>query len=264
MLITKLFLTGILVLVISSISFAGEPAEHPKTGDPLVIDCFKGTPKLDGNLSDWNLNYLTPAVLDTKEQIYAGVAPGAAGWTGPKDSSAKFYLLWDEKYIYIGLDMKDDKISMTKSGGDIWNADGVEVFFSTTEAVPAGDHSQHYQYGFNANNAVWNWCNMDGAGSKEPAYMKCTTTKAADGYVCEVSIEHGQIKSLEFKAGNAIGFHPAFDDADDTADRKLQMTWTGLEAHDQSTSFGRIILKNENAAVDSSGKASITWGAIKE
>ena len=262
MLIKKIYLVGIIVLLVSSFSYADPPAKHPKTGDPLVIDCFRGTPKLDGNLSDWNLNYLTPAVLDTKDQVYAGAAEGQAGWKSVKDCSAKFYVLWDEKYIYIGLDMKDDKLSMNKAGGDIWNADCAEVFFSTTNAVPP--HAEHYQYGFNANNAKWNWCNMDGAGSKEPDYMKVTTTKNAEGYVCEVSIEHGQMKSLEFKAGNAIGFHPCVDDADDTPDIKLQITWTGREAHDQSLGFGHIILRNDKAAVDSSGKAAVTWGTIKK
>ena len=42
----------------------------------------------------------------------------------------------------------------------------------------------------------------------------------------EVAIEYANVKSLDFKAGKAMGFHPVFDDADDGPDRKLQMTWT--------------------------------------
>jgi hypothetical protein len=49
--------------------------------------------------------------------------------------------------------------------------------------------------------------------------------------------------SLDFTAGNAIGFHPVIDDTDDT-DREIQMTWTGREAHDQSLGFGHIILSD--------------------
>ncbi|MFQ6040936.1 MAG: sugar-binding protein [Candidatus Poribacteria bacterium] len=240
---------------------AGKPHKHPKTGEPLVIDCLKGTPKaIDGKLNDWMLNHMTPAVLDTKEQIFPGVAPAAAGWNGPNDSSGKFYLLWDDKNIYLGVVMKDDKLVITQAGGNIWRTDCIEIFFGTTNAV--GGHAEHYQYGFTANDQRWNWCNMDGVGQREPDYLEIKSTKTGDGYICEAAIEYAQMKSLDFKAGNAIGFHPVFDDADD-GQRKLQMTWTGLEAHDQSQGFGQIILSDESAAVKAIGKAVETWGAIK-
>ncbi|HIA67583.1 TPA: hypothetical protein EYN98_16300, partial [Candidatus Poribacteria bacterium] len=91
-----------LVLLISGVAIAADPAaKHPKTGKPLVIDCFRGTPKIDGELNDWDLGALTPAVLDTKEQIFPGAAQGAAAWTGPKDSSGEFYVQWDDNNVYI-------------------------------------------------------------------------------------------------------------------------------------------------------------------
>ena len=261
--VLKCLLIWVLALLISSIAIAGDPpAEHPKTGETLVIDCLRGTPKIDGKLNDWMLNFLTPAVLDTKEQIFAGAAQGAAAWKNPADSSGEFYLLWDDDNIYMAAVMKDDKLSMKKAGGDIWNADCIEIFFSTTNAI-AGC-SQHYQYGFNANNQIWNWCNMDGAGSREPDYLQIESAETGDGYICEVAIEYSNIKSLDFEVKNAIGFHPVFDDADSGADRELQMTWTGREAHDQSQGFGHIILSNETMPVCTKGKLPLTWGEIKK
>ena len=93
----KYLFIWVLALLISNMAFAAgdPPAEHPKTGEPLVIDCLRGTPKIDGKLNDWMLDFLTPAVLDTKEQIFAGAAQGAAAWKNPEDSSGEFYLLWD-------------------------------------------------------------------------------------------------------------------------------------------------------------------------
>lgn len=70
------------------------------------------------------------------------------------------------------------------------------------------------------------------------------------------------MKSLEFKVGNSIGFHPVIDDTE-AVDREIQITWTGREAHDQSQGFGHMTLTNETAAVNSKGKATLTWGAIK-
>lgn len=259
MIVKKLFLTIGLVLILSSSAIADDPpAEHPATGDSLVIDCLKGTPSaIDGKLNDWQLNYLTPAIIDTEEQIFLG----NASWDDPDDISGTFYIMWDDEKIYMGVVVKDDTLSMNKNGGTIWNADAIEIFFSTTNAV-AG-HAEHYQYGFNANEQIWNWDNMDGAGSEVPDYLEVAATETADGYICEAAIEYGKMKSLDFEVGNAIGFHPVLDDTEGT-DREIQITWTGREAHDQSLGFGHIILSDQAAAVSYKDKLAATWGAIKQ
>ncbi len=219
------------------------PAMHPVTGESLVIDCFKGAPEaIDGDLSDWDLEALTPAVLDVAEQLHSGQDT----WTDAADCSGEFYVLWDDVNIYMAVVVKDDVLSANKTDGSIWNADAVEVFFSTLNAV-AG-HDEHYQYGFTANNQRWNWCNMDGAGQTEPAYLQIASSITDDGYICEASVEYAQMPSLDFSAGNAIGFHAVLDDSD-TEDRELQMTWTGREAHDQSLGYGYMILSADDAPV---------------
>ena len=132
MLTKKWLFVGIFTLLSLGVALAAPPAVHPTTGEPLVITCLKGTPEhIDGNLSDWNLEAMTPAVLDAAAQMYTG----QASWTGPADCSGKFYLQWDDKKIYLAVVVKDDLVSMNKSGVDIWNADCIEVFFGTTNAV---------------------------------------------------------------------------------------------------------------------------------
>ena len=241
MLTKKWPFVGIFTLLSLSLATAAPPAVHPGTGEPLVITCLRGTPEaIDGDLSDWNLEAMTPAVLDAPAQVYTG----QASWTGPADCSGKFYLLWDDKKIYIAVQVKDDKLSMNKTDGNIWNADCIEVFFGTTNAV--APHAEHYQYGFNANAQKWNWCNMDSAGQVLPDYLEVASKRTPDGYVCEASIEYGRISALTFAPGNTLGFHPCIDDTDAT-DRELQITWTGREAHDQSLGFGYLILSSEPA-----------------
>jgi len=257
----QLFIWYLFLLMSVTAIAADKPAKHPKTGEPLVIDVLRGSPKIDGKLDDWMLDYLTPAVLDTKEQVFPGAAQGPAAWKNPADSSGEFYVLWDDDNIYMASVMKDNKLSMQKDGSGIWNADCIEVFLSTTKAVPP--HNEHYQWGFNPDNKKWNWCNMDGNGSREPDYLKVKSTKTGTGYICEVAIEYANVKSLDFKAGKAMGFHPCFDDADDGPDRKLQMTWTGREAHDQSQGFGHIIFSDKPMPVRARGKLAMAWGGVK-
>ena len=175
MLAKKCFFMGIITLLSVSLVIAQDPpAVHPKTGEELVLEVFRGSPEIDGDLSDWNLAAMTPAVLDVEEQLNSG----QASWDGPDDLSGEFYLLWDDENIYIAAVVKDDKLSMNKSGGDIWNADAIEIFFSTTEAIPRGSPPSdiHYQYGFNANNQRWNWCNMSSTTNIEPDYLQIASS----------------------------------------------------------------------------------------
>jgi hypothetical protein len=241
MMVRKQIFAATLTLLSLSLAMAAPPAVHPVTGEPLVVTCYRGAPAaIDGNLDDWNLDAMTPAVLDVAGQLNTG----QASWTNAADCSGQFYLLWDDAKIYIAAVVKDDKLSMTKSGGDIWNADCVEIFFGTTNAVTG--HAEHYQFGFNADGRRWNWCNMHAAGQSEPAYLEIAATKTPGGYICEAAIPYAEMRSLQFVPGNAIGFHPVIDDTEAT-DREIQMTWTSREAHDQSLGFGHMILSAEPA-----------------
>jgi ketosteroid isomerase-like protein len=241
MLSKKCLLVGIFTLLSVSLAIAAPPAVHPTTGEPLVIDCLRGTPDaIDGDLSDWNLEAMTPAVLDVVEQLFSG----QDSWDGPEDCSGEFYLLWDDENIYIAAVVKDDKLSMNKTDGSIWNADCVEIFFSTLNAVSG--HDEHYQYGFNANNQTWLWDDMEGGGQSAVDYLQAASSITADGYICEVSIPHSEITPLDWSVGSIIGFHPCIDDTDiDNGDTELQMSWTGLAAHDQSLGFGHMVLSAE-------------------
>ncbi|MCF7973606.1 MAG: discoidin domain-containing protein [Phycisphaerae bacterium] len=239
---------GLLTLLLLNLAMADPPAVHPTTGEPLIIDCLRGTPSvIDGDLSDWNLDAMIPAVLDTAEQLNAG----QASWDGPDDLSGKFYMLWDDENVYMAVIVKDDTLSMNKTGVDIWNADCVEVFFATTNRV--APHAEHYQYGFNANAQKWNWDNMETSTSAEPGSLQIAAVTTADGYICEASIPYADINQLDWSVGSIIGFHPVIDDTD-AADREIQMTWTSFEAHAQDLGYGYLVLSDERAVAPELGK----------
>ena len=59
-----------LIFLVSGVVMAVDPAaKHPKTGKPLVIDCFRGTPTIDGNLKDWNPNPNTSSGSSTQSAM---------------------------------------------------------------------------------------------------------------------------------------------------------------------------------------------------
>ena len=88
MLTKKCFLVGIIALLSLSLAISAQPV-HPTTGEPLVIECLRGTVTVDVDLSDWKLEAMTPAVLDSVEQL----SSGQDIWEGVGDCSAEFYML---------------------------------------------------------------------------------------------------------------------------------------------------------------------------
>jgi len=250
---SKYLVLALAMIVIVSSAFA--QSLHPKTNQPLVVTCNRGTPTLDGVLDEWGGD---AAVLDVVEQI-----ADPPLWEGPADCSARFYSMWDDTNVYIGVEVTDDAVVTNQTGGNIWKNDCAEIFFATTNAV-AG-HAEHYQYGITPNGLTWNWCNMDGAGSRDPDYVRLATRETGNGYVMEFAVEHARMASLNFRSGNIIGYHPCVDDWDGEGNEpSFQLTWTGLTAHDQSTGFGHLVLSSDPVtAVSASGKLATTWSYIK-
>lgn len=252
---SKIFVWGLALIMVVIASPAFAQSLHPLTGEPLVVNCDRGTPVLDGVLNEWGGDV---AVIDVVEQIAS-----PALWTGPADCSAKFYAMWDDTNIYIGVEVTDDVIVTDQTDGNIWKNDCAEIFFATTNSV-AG-HAEHYQYGITPNGIIWNWDNMDGNGSQVPNYVQLATSETGSGYVMEFAIEYSNMASLSFNSGDVIGYHVCVDDSDGPDENPaFQISWTGLAAHDQSTGFGHLILtSNTVASVSASDKLATTWSSIK-
>ncbi|HEY3396209.1 MAG TPA: sugar-binding protein [Armatimonadota bacterium] len=66
-------------------------------------------PALDGTWQGWEA---APVLrLDSREQLHESLNPGES-WTGPADSSAKLRLLWDDRYLYLGVEATDDVLRL--------------------------------------------------------------------------------------------------------------------------------------------------------
>ena len=87
---------------------------------------------IDGKLDDWNLD--SPAVVEDATQLIKD----AHMWKGANDLSAKFYLSWDEEYLYIAADVTEDTplgaIEMLPIDGE----DNIILFISTDPAADPG------------------------------------------------------------------------------------------------------------------------------
>ena len=91
--IQAVLLAACMVLAMESQAFA----------EPVAIAWeAKLSPTIDGKLDEWNLS--SPIVLEREEQVNKDLAY----WEGPDDASARFYVMWDEKNLYLAGQILDD------------------------------------------------------------------------------------------------------------------------------------------------------------
>ena len=76
--------------------------------------------KVDGDLDEWED---LPIVVDS-----AAVGIGEELWTGPEDSSFRFGVRRDDKFLYVGVEVDDDERVYHPVKKFPWEQDGVEVF----------------------------------------------------------------------------------------------------------------------------------------
>lgn len=112
---------------------------------------------IDGDLSDWS--GVPGFTMADPKFIFVGQGMSAAKWGGPKDLSATFRVVWDEEYLYMGVEVTDDHVTEphgslvkdNKTGS--WDDDSVEVMVDEdgccTRGYYIGDlahHEFHFVY----------------------------------------------------------------------------------------------------------------------
>jgi hypothetical protein len=93
---------------------------------------FEKAPKLDGSFENWQ-DVFQMEMLNAK--------------VNGKDASGVAYLGWDEEYLDIGLDLRDNQIYNTSPLGKIYREDSMEIFISgevREEHKGYGPHDHQY------------------------------------------------------------------------------------------------------------------------
>ena len=74
---------------------------------------------VDGSLSEW-----PPLPVAVTEPIFTY---GEEIWSGPDDCSWRFGVMYDDEYLYVGVDVRDDDPVYREQKQYPWEQDGVEI-----------------------------------------------------------------------------------------------------------------------------------------
>lgn len=173
-------------------------------------------------------------------ELASGQAPESVD-----DLSFRIYAGFDEQYLYVAVDVRDedvqtDSVAADSKNGETWNDDSVEVFVDGANANAArwANTQVGGQYVITANNA-YREEEAGNPGFGESAAWFAKTARTDVGYTAEFRIS---LKTLgDRKPGDVLGFTVAVNDDDGGgAAADTQLSWKG-KPHEPVT-YGNLVL----------------------
>ena len=224
----------------TEISYAGPGA---RTGTSVSAFYFSSPPRIDSELSDWNLN-----LIPVYHVVY-----GSSAHDGEDDLYATMMLGWDNSYLYLGIRVKDEKYVQYATGIDIFKGDSLEVLIDTNVS---GDYylarlsNDDFQLGISPgstnpgqNPEAYLWYPYSLSGSRDQ--VRIAAQKTTQGYQIEVAIPWSTF-GIDPCEGHHYGF--AFSVSDnDVQGRKLQESMISnvpTRALTDPTTWGDLVLVN--------------------
>ena len=216
-----------------------------------VLGGFAGVPrapqmKLDGVLDEAAWAAATPNQLDQAIQFFGFKGKGN-DWRGPEDLSATMRCLWDDKNLYIGVQVTDDVFANTKAGGDLWAGDGLQFLFDPKrdQAEKPGKYDAGMALGTKGPQA-WYWLTASTSVSAglQPAITTAVKRGERGDATYEVAIPWDRLAPFAPGVGANLGACMIINE-DDGKGRASFIGWFGNPHTKQIDTAGDLILLGE-------------------
>ncbi|MGB0388837.1 MAG: protein kinase domain-containing protein [Ardenticatenaceae bacterium] len=211
-----------------------------------VFSYFTDTPPvIDGNFDLSEGEWGNERVFDASNVVHQ-----PQNSSGANDISALFVTLWDETYLYLGVEVSDDVLVQTQSGNQIFRGDSLDLTFDADLAGDFGDASlsrDDYQIGvvpgevFNRSSEVYRW--YPRARESSLANVDVRSQRIQEGYQVELRIPWSEI-GISPQAESSYGFSLGATDNDTPNTAQLQSLISSSPAHllRDATKRGTLIL----------------------
>ncbi|MFH1368572.1 MAG: glucoamylase family protein [Elusimicrobiota bacterium] len=190
--------------------------EKTEEARKMLIGRF--SPKIDGDLSDWE-GKLT--AYDNKGDLEYGEI------SSKDDLSGSIGMAWDENYIYFAANVTDDKLMATENPAEIYRGDCIELYLDTKTKGKnfAWGDQEYFQIGLAPGCALgrpiaYAWF-QNGEQSNS---IRIQSNKTEKGYTLEVAIKADFLR-MRPELGNEIGMSAALHDLDKTEGGDKKLNW---------------------------------------
>jgi len=215
---------------ITSRARAKATARQLQQQSAATISAATTAPIIDGKVDDlWNSAH--PYKLATV--LYDPPA-------STNDLSADYKAMWDEKNLYLLVDVTDDCLKHDTDPENWYESDSVEVYIDATDSKSSEYGETDYQYGFNwdKTSPQMQECKHDRTNGVQ--YALVTTDK---GYRLEIKFPWSTLGTKP-SVGAKIGLDVQVNDNDAGGKRKSKITWHAREdnAWENPQAFGNAEL----------------------
>jgi endo-1,4-beta-xylanase len=185
---------------------------------PPVTAAKRGTARIDGRADEWES--VVPVPIAVKTEGYA-------------EEGSQFRLLWDDKYLYVLVEVVDSVLNDASTV--VHEQDSVEVFLDQNNGKTTAYESDDGQYRINFKNVVsYNGGDSEGFRSRTRVY--------SGGYAVEMALP---LYAVQPQPGTLMGFDVQINNADASGTRASIRNWvndTNMGYQDTS-GFGILLLE---------------------
>jgi RNA polymerase subunit RPABC4/transcription elongation factor Spt4 len=185
------------------------PGQRLRAGDTLTAYYLDAPPRIDGVLAEWDL----------PGHSVNTVVYGKANHSGADDLSATAMLGWDDGYLYLAIDIQDDRYAQNASGDTIFRGDHIEILLDTELEADFSSNKlsgDDYQLGLSLGPSLrspknYLWYPVAKRGEKAGVVIAGLPTER--GYTLEAAVPW-QLFQVNPHSGQVFGFSLSVGDND--------------------------------------------------
>ncbi|MDP0497202.1 MAG: sugar-binding protein [Verrucomicrobiota bacterium JB024] len=209
--------------------------------------------EIDGDLSEWP--QLPVLLLGNQDQVSSGK------WNGPGDSLAKVRITWDDRMLYMAIEVTDDDVVQTLGRSEaekMHREDCIQFAVDLNDdggGIGYGDDNYEYGLGVvDGEPVAYRWYSSSGWPVGLAEHIDLAVVPAPQGgLVYEAAIDYSMLAPLRNpEDGRQIGFTIVLQDMDGHGSKALQ--WTpGVVTGKTPSLFGKLIFSRAAPSADSNG-----------
>ena len=200
-------------------------------------------PGLEGDLAEW----------DVLPYPLAEPILGTGDWNGPDDASATWNAAWDEDYLYLAVNVKDEGFVQMGSAGTLHMGDSLELWFDADRTGDGGSaelNGDDFVLGLSPGNLTspvggpesYLW-HPEEEARPIPDVIVAAELLPSGGYALEIGIPWTVLRTVP-GAGKTFGFALALNDDDSpgSPDQQTQLTNRRAQERANPTGWGMLVL----------------------
>ena len=212
----------------------------------VAVPKVKGEIKLDGILDEADWKH-APVEHINEERQYLSYEPATVKWKGPADLSGTIRYLWDDHYLYVGVEVTDDIEGGKQDSNKLWDQDGLQFLVDPCRGLD--ENVGKYDYSIaDGKHGLQAWCDLSadaGAPNGVASDIKVSAKRKGDGtgaITYEIAFPWSRLAPFKPAVDADLGLTMILNE-DDGQGRKSFMTWFGNASSKQVDSIGDLVLE---------------------